>query len=104
MDNGLKITNEGYENGMLLLKAEGRIGAKEAPVLERTLNESLGETQLYLVLNMRHVEYLSSMGIRILLSMYKKALKGGKKFRVENPSEAVRNVLGMVNLDELLLR
>jgi len=104
MANDLVLTNKGCENGKLKIAASGRIGTNEAVMLERKLNSALDEAPLYLILNMRQVEYLSSSGIRILLATYKKALKIRKGFRIEAPTEAVKNVLGMVNMVDLLMK
>jgi len=104
MANDLVLTNKGCENGKLRIEARGRIGTNETVMLERKLNSALDETPLYLILNMRQVEYLSSSGIRILLATYKKAQKMNKSFRIEAPTEAVRNVLGMVNMVDLLMK
>ncbi len=87
----------------LCLNAQGQIGALEAPKLERKLNEALDRKPDILILDMSMVNFLSSVGIRVLLGTYKKAMNAGRKFRIACPSENVINVLGMVALDEMLL-
>ena len=57
-----------------------------------------------IIANMTQVSYLSSSGIRVLLSTFKKALKLEGQFRIERPSENVKNVLGIAALDEMLLK
>jgi anti-anti-sigma factor len=98
------ITEETRPRGIRHLTAQGRVSTTEAPILEKKLNDALSFSTQLLILNMSCVEYLSSIGIRVLLAVYKKALKTNSKFRVENPSENVKNVLGMVALDDLLLK
>jgi len=53
--------------------------------------------------NMSQVEYLSSVGIRVILKIYKQTMETGGKFNIERPSEIVKNVLGMVALKELVI-
>jgi len=87
----------------LYLNAQGHIGALEAAELEKELNEALNGKSALLILDMSLVNFLCSAGIRALLGTYKKALNAGMKFRVTCPSEAVKHVLWMAALDEMLL-
>ena len=82
---------------------EGRITSVTSNMLNRRLDEIYKDYKC-IILNMQAVSFLSSGGIRVLL-MYFKILKGnGGSFYIEKPSENVKNVLGLVALDEMLLR
>jgi len=100
----LKITKRNREDGRYYLDVEGRIDANSSSVLEDMLGNALKSGAAFIILNMNKVEYMSSMGIRVLLATYKKSLKADIKFRVAAPSDCVRNVLGTVALDDLLLK
>jgi anti-anti-sigma factor len=52
---------------------------------------------------MSQVEYLSSIGIRVVLKIFKISKEQGGTFNIEKPSKIVRNVLGMVALEEMLV-
>lgn len=71
----LNITkkNDGAELTMLL---SGRLDTVTAPELEQELKESLDEVT-DLVLDMEDLEYISSAGLRVLLSAQKKMTKQG---------------------------
>ena len=65
--------NDGAELKMLL---SGRLDTVTAPELEQELKESLDEVT-DLVLDMEDLEYISSAGLRVLLSAQKKMTKQG---------------------------
>jgi len=99
----LEITEEKI-HGAVKFVLKGRVNAASADSLEYRLENALTEGQKNLVVNMSQVEYLSSVGIRVILKIYKKAAEAGGKFSVERPSENVKNVLGMVALKEMLVQ
>ena len=82
---------------------KGRVNSTNADGLQFRLEKALKDGEVNIVLNMNQVDFLSSTGIRVLLKTYKDASKTGVKFAIEQPSENVRNVLGMVAMDELLI-
>ncbi len=67
----IKVTQE---QDVFVLTLEGRLDHKGAATLDDALQDLPGQPS-HLVLNMRGVDYLSSMGIRSLIS-WEKALKG----------------------------
>jgi anti-anti-sigma factor len=82
---------------------KGRVNAASADTLLYRLEAALEKEQKNIVVNMHQVVYLSSVGIRVILKIYKQAAEAGGKFNIENPSENVRNVLGMVALNDMLV-
>jgi len=87
--------------GRFVLK--GRVNAASADVFLYKLETALKEDRKNIVVNMSQVEYLSSVGIRVILKIYKQAMEKGGKFNIEHPSVVVKNVLGMVALKELVI-
>ena len=83
---------------------KGRVDAESSDVLLGKLESALNDGQTAIILNMSQVEYLSSIGIRVILKIYKQAVGMGRTFNVDRPSEPVRNVLGMVALEKLLVK
>jgi len=83
--------------------AKGRIDSNSAGTLQETLDKAIEEGKKNIILNMLQVEYLSSIGIRAMLKTYKQAENLGGSFKIESPSEIVKNVLGMVALNQLLI-
>ena len=71
----------------LTLKLQGRLDTATAPALERELKDPLGGVRA-LTLDLERLEYISSAGLRVLLSAQKTMNKQG--------SMVVRNVCPMV--------
>ena len=55
----------------LVLEITGRLDTITAPALDKTINENLGEIKS-LILDCKNLEYISSAGLRVLLSTQKK--------------------------------
>jgi len=99
------VLTESVEGVKCTLTAKGRVDANSSEVLLYKLEKALKDEHKYkyIILNMSMVEYLSSIGIRVILDIYKKATKEDRIFRIEHPSQIVRNVLGMAALKQLLV-
>ena len=97
------ITRDNIPHGVKFT-VKGRVSAANADEFQFKLENALKGGEANIVLNMLQVDFLSSTGIRIILKTYKDAVKAGVKFGIEQPSENVRNVLGMVALDEMLIQ
>jgi anti-anti-sigma factor len=96
------IITETLDDGKCKLTAKGRIDSNSAEILDEKLENVLKAEHKTIILNMAQVKYLSSIGIRIILKTYKQAKETGITFNIERPSEFVKNVLGMVALNEML--
>jgi anti-anti-sigma factor len=101
-ETNLEIT-ESLEDGVCRFAAKGHIDSNTADVLLEKMQKALDGGHKRLVLNMYNTKYLSSVGIRVILQIYKKTAESGGKFNIEKPSEIVKNVLGMVALKEMLV-
>ena len=59
------------ENGKTVIKIDGRLDTTTAPELEKTINGE-GDELKSLVLDFNGVDYISSAGLRVLLTVQKK--------------------------------
>ena len=98
----LEITKEKTSEAAIFT-IKGRVDSINAEVLQKHLDEALKEGQKNFILNMFQVEYLCSIGIRVIINTYKAARDAGGKLGVEQPSENVRRVLAITSLDEMLI-
>ena len=103
MKEEFAITKEVNE-GTIKFIVKGQVNSINAPELEYEMEDALNAGQVNIVLNMTQVEYLSSIGVRVILKFYKKAKEEGGKLNIERPSETVRNVLGTAALYDMLLK
>src|SRR5437899_7183326 len=80
----------------------GRLDAYWADHLSAALVEAVRGGADHIRLNMGDVTYMSSVGIRVLLRFYKQLQRINGSFTVSNPSDAVKSVLELAGLQELL--
>ncbi|MBL8118628.1 MAG: STAS domain-containing protein [Anaerolineae bacterium] len=83
-----------------LVEVSGRIDSTNANELGEGLNSVINEGRLQLVLDLANVDYMSSAGLRELVSALKK-VRGKGDLRLAQPSERVREVLEMAGLDTI---
>ena len=79
----------------------GRLDTITAPMLDKTINEDIGDTQ-NLVLDVKGMEYISSAGLRVLLGAQKKMQKIGS-MKVINVGEEVMDVFEMTGFADILV-
>jgi anti-anti-sigma factor len=83
--------------------AEGRLDESWADHVASALDEVVRRGTHHVRLNMEAVTYLSSSGIRVLISCYKDLKQINGSFAVTSPSHQVRKILDMTGLSTLLL-
>ncbi len=88
-------------NGTALeIALEGRLDTMTAPELEAELNQSLAGAES-LTLDFSKLDYISSAGLRVLLSAHKAmSAKGGMK--VTNVNEIVQEVFEVTGFADIL--
>ena len=79
----------------------GRLDTITAPALDKTINEDIADTK-NLVLDVKGMEYISSAGLRVLLSAQKKLQKIGS-MKVIHVCEAVMEVFEMTGFADILV-
>ena len=84
-----------------IIELVGRLDTTTAPALDKTINEDIGDTK-NLVLDIKRLEYISSAGLRVLLSAQKKLQKIGS-MKVINVCEAVMDVFEMTGFADILV-
>lgn len=87
---------------VLILKMKGRLDAISSPGAEKKVFECINNGEINLILDFEGVDYLSSAGMRMLLSTTKK-LKGlSGKLILCNINQNVMDVLKMSGFDHVL--
>ena len=84
-----------------IIEVAGRLDTMTASSLEKAINEDIGEVK-HLVLDLKHLEYISSAGLRVLLGAQKKMQKIGS-MKVTNVCEVVMEVLEMTGFADILV-
>lgn len=88
-------------NGTTLTVAlEGRLDTTTAPELENELKGSMdGITEL--IMDFSKLDYISSAGLRVLLSAHK-AMRGKGQMKVTNVNEIVQEVFEVTGFSDIL--
>ena len=84
----------------LVLEITGRLDTITAPALDKTINENLGEIKS-LILDFKKLEYISSAGLRVLLSTQKKLQQNGT-MKIKNVREEVMEVFEITGFIDIL--
>ena len=83
------------------IEVAGRLDTTTAPSLDKTINEDIKEVK-ELTLDLKELEYISSAGLRVLLSAQKKMQKIGS-MKVKNVCEEVMEVFEMTGFADILV-
>ena len=95
------MTIEIKKNGSTTkIEVVGRLDTITAPALEKTINESIANTE-NLILDFGGIEYISSAGLRVLLGAQKKIINNGS-MKLMGVCEEVMEVLEMTGFADIL--
>ncbi len=99
----MQITQHPTE-GLLELRLTGRIDATWAEHLSTNIESVVRAGCHQVVLNFAGVDYISSLGIRVLVVQYKLLKSVNGSLGISHPNEFCRNILTTVGLAEILVR
>ena len=85
----------------IILDVKGRLDTTTAPALDKTIHENLNDTKNF-ILDFKGLEYISSAGLRVLLSAQKKIQQIGK-MTVKNVCEDVMEVFEITGFADILV-
>ena len=83
-----------------VLEVSGRLDTTTAPVLDKTMIEEVSE-KTALVLDLKELAYISSAGLRVLLSAQKRMRKHGS-MKLRNVREEIMEVFEMTGFADIL--
>ena len=92
--------NKTIDENVMTLEIEGRLDTVSAPELETEV-EAIPDDITKLVLDLENLEYISSAGLRVLLSAHKKmSLRDG--MTVKHANELVMEVFEVTGFSDIL--
>jgi anti-sigma B factor antagonist len=90
------------EQGQVAIVAvNGRVDSATAPDLENALKKLVETEKTQIVLDLMDVEYMSSAGLRAMVSTLKSVKRVNGDLRVANPSPRVDEVLRLAGLTSI---
>jgi len=90
------------KENLLILRIKGRLDAVTSPLAEKKVFEAINNGQYNLLLDMAEVIYLSSAGMRMLLSITKRLRTMSGKLAICSVTTNVVDVLKMSGFDHTL--
>ena len=92
--------NKAINGNECVISLKGRLDTLTAPQLEEELNACIDSAE-NLVFDFSELEYISSAGLRVLLSAQKTKNAGGS-MTVKNVSEEIREIFDVTGFSDIL--
>lgn len=87
---------------VVVVRVDGRLDAASSPQLEKQINSIIDAGHFKLLLNLGNVDYLSSAGMRLMLSVTKKLKHLEGKVVVCSMNDDVMEVIKMAGFTQVL--
>ncbi|MEK6575748.1 MAG: STAS domain-containing protein [Chloroflexota bacterium] len=84
-----------------VIRITGRVDSNTCPQFDQKLKEYINANRVHIVVEMDKTDFLSSAGVRALISAQKAVRPKGGQVVLSNPSEKVRDVLKLAALESL---
>ena len=88
------------ENGVALIKPEGKLDTVTAPEMEEAIKEIISDVT-ELNLDLEKLEYISSAGLRVLLAA-QKIMNGKGEMKVRNVNDAIMEIFDVTGFSDIL--
>ena len=92
--------NKSLENGKAVLSPEGRLDTTTAPEMESVIKDILKTTN-DLTLDFVKLDYISSAGLRVLLST-QKAIGNQGSLKIINVNETINEIFDVTGFSDIL--
>jgi len=93
----LTVDSQEKTPGTFHMTIQGRLDAVTSPTLEAAVKTVLGKAPKVLVFDLKGVDYLSSMGVRVIFQTHKSMRLADGKLLMVNLQPMVQKVLEIVN-------
>jgi anti-anti-sigma factor len=98
----IDVNVSGADNDVTVVEISGRVDSMNANQFGEALVGEIESGNVQLVLDLSSVDYMSSAGLREIVSALKKVKRSQGDLRIAQPSERVLEVLEMAGLDTIL--
>ena len=96
----MEITTQDFKR-VAVMSVTGRVDSATAPELESQLRTLVDGGKTHIVLDLKNVEYMSSAGLRAMVSTLKAVKRVNGDLRLANPSARVEEVLHLAGLTSI---
>lgn len=88
--------NINLEKDILTATIEGKLDSTTSSDLETAVKDKLDDGIKHIILDLKKVDFISSKGLRVLVSLYRSVPEGN--FKLLNPNDIVLEVLKLSGL------
>jgi anti-anti-sigma factor len=100
--NGIVTIRDETKGEILVLRMSGRLDAVSSPTAERKVFDFINNGKFKILADMAGIDYLSSAGMRMLLSVTKKLKTSSGKLVLFSVTPGVMDILKMSGFDHVL--
>jgi anti-sigma B factor antagonist len=97
----MELTTDTLEGGVPCVRLAGRLDLKGTQAVEQSFSQAVGVTGQSVVVDMSGVDFIASVGVRLLLTNIKALTAAGAKMVMLNPQKMVGEVLQLSGLDSV---
>lgn len=90
------------DNNEVVVVIEGRVDTVSAPDLEAKVSPIWATPGIKLVFDCEKMAYISSSGLRVVLTAHKQITANGGKFILRNLTQDVRTVIDMTGFSRII--
>ncbi len=94
--------NKKIEDNVFIVSVEGRLDTNTSPELEEELKDELNQDINSLIFNFENLQYISSAGLRLLISTQKKLKANNKTMKITNVNDVVMEIFEMSGFNKIL--
>lgn len=90
------------DNGTVTVNIEGRLDTVTASELDNAVKPHIGQCAV-LTFNCEKLQYVSSAGLRVVLSTHKLVVAAGGRFTLKNLNSEVKSVFDLTGFSKVLV-
>ena len=98
----MKIHTKGLGEGVLVVHLDGKLNMVHAPQLRDLINSHVDAGDTRISIDLTKVDFIDSSGLGALINALKVVRQAGGDLRIAAPTEQVKLVLGLTNLNRVL--
>lgn len=98
----MKIHTKVLGDGVAVLKLEGKLNMVSAPHLREEVHSCVTAGNNHVAIDLNDVDFMDSSGLGALINGLKATRQAGGDLRIACPSEQVKMVLQLTNIDRVL--
>lgn len=96
----IKVTEQGGQTTIALV---GMLESSSAPHFQEVVDQQLAKDKIDIVVDMTDLEYTSSQGLRIILTLIKTVITKNGKLVFKNIRPAVKEILDMAGISQAMV-